>query len=70
MISANRLPSTFLNIRFGTRVARLGLAGAQVHVEPAVVVEVGEVASHRREDHVEAGFRASRPRKPLPLRLR
>ena len=32
-----------------------GLAGPQVEVEEAIVVEVGEIASHRGEDQVEAG---------------
>ena len=56
VISANRSPSTFLNMRFGIRVAKLGSPVPRVHVQEAVVVEVAEVAPHRGEDHVEAGF--------------
>ena len=51
------LPPTFLNMRLGTSVAMLRLAGAQVEVEAAVVVEIGEVASHGRIHAVQAGCR-------------
>ncbi len=40
----------------GDQSRKAGLARAQIHVEIAVVVEVGVVASHRGKDHVEAGF--------------
>ncbi len=58
----------------GDQSAQVGVAGREVEVEEAVVVEVGEVAPHRAEDHVEAGrhFR-SRPPKLFagdPPRLR
>ena len=40
----------------GDQRAQVGVAGAQVEVEEAVVVEVAEVAPHGGEDHVQAGF--------------
>ncbi len=43
-------------MRLGTRVLDVGVARSQVEVEPAVVVEVAEVAPHRGEDQVQAGF--------------
>ena len=56
MISAKRWPPTFLNMRLGTSDGQVGVAGGQVEVEIAVVVEVGEVAAHGGEDLVHAGF--------------
>ena len=70
VISANRRPSTFLNIRFGTRVARLGSPVRQIHVEPAVIVEVGEVAAHRHENHGSSPRSSVVSSNPLPSRLR
>ena len=55
-MSAKRWPSTFLNMRLGTRVLKSGVPGTQIEVEEAVVVEVAEVASHRGENQVQAGF--------------
>ena len=55
-ISAKRLPSTFLNIRFGTSVLEARVACPQIHVQEAVVVEVPEIASHGREHQVQSGF--------------
>ena len=40
----------------GNQQRQFGAASAEVHVEPAVVVEIGEVAPHRDEDLVEAGL--------------
>ena len=69
VISAKRLPATFLNMRLGTSVARCRVAGAQVDVEEAVVVEVAEVAAHRGEDQVEPGL-LGHVSKPLAPTLR
>ena len=56
-MSANRLAADVLEHPVGDQRGQARVAGAEVEVEPAVVVEVGEVAAHRGEDHVEAGFR-------------
>ena len=42
--SSNDLPSTFLNIRFGIEPLIRHVAGAQVDVEKAIVVDVAEIA--------------------------
>ena len=56
VISANRLPADVLEHAVGDQRGQVRVAGAQVQVEPAVVVEVAEVAAHGGEDHVQAGF--------------
>ena len=61
-------PPTFLNIRFGNESGEIRVAGAQVHVEPAVVVKVAIVASHGRENHVQARF-LGHVSKPLPCQI-
>ncbi len=35
---------------------QVGVAGAEIEVEPTVVVKVGEVAAHGRKDHVQPGL--------------
>ena len=50
------LAADVLEHAVGDQRGQARLAGAQVHVEEAVVVEVAEVAPHRGEDHVQAGF--------------
>ncbi len=39
----------------GDERAHVGIAGAQVDVEPAVVVEVAEVETHAQHDPVQTG---------------
>ncbi len=46
----------------GDEARQVGIAGAQVHVQEAVVVEIAEIAAHGREDHVQTGLPWSRPR--------
>ena len=56
VMSANRSAVDVLEHAVGDQEAQVGVAGAQVDVEEAVVVEVAEVASHGGEDQVQAGF--------------
>ena len=50
------LAADVLEHAVGDQRAQVGVAGAQVEVEEAVVVEVAEVAPHRGEDQVQAGL--------------
>ncbi len=56
VISANRAPADVLEHAVGDQGGEARVAGAQVEVEEAVVVEVAEVAPHGGEDQVQPGF--------------
>ena len=43
-------------MRLGTMVIEVGIAGAEVEVEPAVVIEVAEVGAHRLEHVIQMGL--------------
>ena len=55
-MSAKRVPPDVLEHPVRHERAQVRIAGPEIEVEEAVVVEVGEVAAHRGEDQVEAGL--------------
>ena len=55
MISAKRPPADILEHAVGNQGGDVRLARSQIHVEETVVVEIGEIASHRGEDQVQTG---------------
>ena len=54
--SSNRLSLDVLEHDVGHQVGVGRLAGAQVNVEEAVVVDVAEIGAHDQQDPVEAGL--------------
>ena len=56
MISANRLPSTFLNMRLGTRVARFGSPVPRYMSRKPSLSKSPKLLPMRGEDQVQAGF--------------
>ena len=55
VMSANRDPADVLEHPVGDEGGQARLAGSQVEIEPAVIIEIGEVAAHGRIHAVQSG---------------